>query len=277
MSRRNLTIMRTLFVVMSAITLLIIILFLLNSPENQYELIISVCSIFVTAVLGITTYYQTAEQNRIDMFEKTPYLRLVYDEFDIKKAFRTTEVNEKGGHKNDFMIRKELSLVNNKKTINVTGCNGRWVLTVKVTNAGDVTIKSIRQYFCEGDYREDNNKFFKLSDSGRFGLAVEAFANDNNQGEFLKRLENYTFENSDLKPNDEIVLDVIVSDPIGKDRGNYVTYSFAFEMDSIHGYTYTQYFVITVTFSAFVDDVKLQIVNQEIDIQQGNIRKRKLT
>ena len=75
---------------------------------------------------------------------------------------------------------------------------------------------------------------------------------------------------------------MIVSDRIGKDRGNYVTYSFAFEMDSIHGYTYTQYFVITVTFSAFVDDVKLQIVklqivNQEIDIQQGNIRKRKLT
>ncbi len=258
MTKKNISKMRNMFLIMAGISTVFISTILLNDASNWYELVISVSSIIVTAVLGITTYYQTAEQNRIDMMDKIPYLRLVYEEFDVKGLLN----NEK----KDMGLKPEVILFNNKKFINITGCNGKWILPLKVVNAGTVTIKNLKHYFCEGDYRENGNKWSRLSDSGR-----AIIANQDLKNERMDKLNSFTYENADLKPEEHCAMEIIVTDPIANDNDNLSTYSFAFEMESIYGYTYTQYFVITTYFAGFDGVVRLQIEKQDIDVRQGKL------
>lgn len=43
---------------------------------NRYEIIIATAQITITIILGIVTYFQADTQNKLDMLDKTPYLRL---------------------------------------------------------------------------------------------------------------------------------------------------------------------------------------------------------
>ena len=252
MTKKNIRKMRNMFLIMAGISAVLISTILLTNSSEWYELVISVSSIIVTAVLGITTYYQTAEQNRIDMMDKIPYLRLVYAEREIDRASAGMEL-----------------LYNNTRYLVLSSCVGRWILDLKLVNAGTVTIKKLNHYFCEGDYRENGNNWNRLSDSGR---AIAA--NQDLKNERINKLNSFTYENADLKPEEHCVMEIIVTDPIANDNDNLATYSFAFEMETIYGYTYTQYIVITIRFEPqdiSNNEIPLQLVKQDIDIRQGKL------
>ena len=74
------------------------------------------------------------------------------------------------------------------------------------------------------------------------------YNNQDLKNERINKLNSFTYENADLKPEEHCVMEIIVTDPIANDNDNLATYSFAFEMETIYGYTYTQYIVITIRF-----------------------------
>ena len=249
-----------LFLVAASAGTVFIVFWLMDSPEGTSNIVISVCSIIVTAILGIVTYKQTATQNRIDMLDKIPYVRLVYENLD--------EIKDKGTYQDVLLI------YNNKKYINLTGCAGRYIIPLKVKNAGTIAFKKITHFYFEGDFCKEQANWVELSDSGR-AIIMSDDLDNKNESEQLDFLNQFTYSNADIMPGEEIEIETIVSKPDFKSGGVF-TYSFAFEIESIYGYSYTQYIMIKTYLAGLAEDgsVKLQVVDQNVEIEYGKMKRK---
>lgn len=249
------------FFAFSAISTLLIVTYIILSPlDNKYEFILGLLSVVVTLILGVSTYYQTHEQTQIDMIDKTPYFRIVKDtEFEYHSSTADIDANIA------YQYNKFLQYGNYDNGVGA-------VVKLEFENVSDCIIKRVKKYVCADKKYSNGGKFLRYNDTELVKMCREpsckAYEYHNNF--------NLNENEFDLVSNDKFEVSVIIADGIelSSEANSMSEYDFsvALEIETVHGYKYTQYMEFSVkpvlVFTAadwvMITDYDVEIVSKGI-------------
>lgn len=273
--KENILQMRIAFFIAAVVSLLMTVIFVYDGSTETFEVVVGVTTILVTAILGISTYYQAKEQSQIDMIDKTPCLRVVFrdddlnDEEQFPLAMQKPEITMLTSNMHYVKVG---SIPKNKE-------ENYWSLELKLQNVSNCVINKIGTYFFEGDYRKERQCFEKVTHSPRLKLAYENAEKDADEHQKLMReaLLNPTKYVCSVPPTETFDLEYIVEEPIKNYEDGLARYSFAFEMESVYGYTYTQYIYMAICLAAYGKPCCLMaVVDADGEVIPGEIDKKLL-
>lgn len=127
------------------------------NTNNIVEYIISIISVAVTVILGVSTYFQTEAQLEIDYISKKPFCKII--------NFESVEDYEKKGYQSyglpSFPVKEllgiEIEISPSMRNSNLL----TYYVPIDLINEGDITILSINGYI----YDDKKSRFIKNSNS----------------------------------------------------------------------------------------------------------------
>ena len=265
MKKRGLIALRIFFFVAAAITSGFIVYIVQNDSENILESILALSSIMVTLILGVITLYQTNTQTQMDMIDKTPYFRIVKDTEFEHHIQENTNVDSEIDAKTLYMYTKFLYFGNY--------VNFGSAVTLEVENISNCIIKRVTKYVCEGKKYSCGGKFVRYKNT-----KLLEFCNSDEGKEYHNNF-NLNENEYDLVCGDKFMLSFIVGDgkfiDEAKSSGKEYDFSVAFEIETVHGYVYTQY----MEFSVKPVDIKkgadwVTITYYDVDIKSEKISQK---
>ena len=287
--KKNLINMRNIFFISAVISIIFVIFFLIVGDGNHdiFDIFIGVSTVVVTAFLGIATYYQAKEQSQIDLLDKVPYLRIKYETIDFSKIVYPT-INKEECENIKSLAKNGIKPIKMVGVIDVTekykdelnyisvgiGKNQVWPLFLVFENASDCVMKKITPYTFSGDYhnkkycfeKAQNSKFFRYSDSENSSLLAKKIIYEENKNIAVEKSESI-----------EIVF-LIKNIINNSDPERTTTCSIALEIETLHGYVYTQYCTFSTTLAAsnYYDTCYFAVYGYDIEIKPGPIDKKLL-
>lgn len=163
----------TIAILVISIISIIIITFL-----GKFEYILSIISIAITCILGVTTYKQVDTQLRLDIMDKTPFINLIMEECDDDELLN---MSKDGG-----LAYNEIKLFVNKKYMyaeSYVGSITEALLKIRLKNSSDVNIRKI-----DISYKNMASENYKKIENYRVQKAIAKLEGKGNV-EVLKNLD----------------------------------------------------------------------------------------
>ncbi|MBQ5782713.1 MAG: hypothetical protein IIV99_04925 [Oscillospiraceae bacterium] len=261
MKKSNLIHLRIFFVFSALITSAIVVGILFSSADKKLEIITGLFSVTVTLILGVITYYQTREQTQIDMIDKTPYFRIVKDtqyeqhanqkDIDINTLYRYTK----------FLQYENL------------GTDIGAVVKIEVENVSDCIIKRVKKYICADQKLSCGGKVVPYSETA----LVHRLGHPDSVGYDYRNNFNLHEKEFDLIAGDSFETAVMVDSWIDTQSAKQYDFTIAFEIETVHGYEYTQYMEFSIQ-PVPVDTAAnwITITDYDVTISQGKIPRKYL-
>lgn len=259
MKKNGLNWLKLFFVAAAMITTGIIIYIFSSSLDDKFEMVLALSSVVVTLILGVITYYQTNEQTEIDKLDKTPYFRIVKDtEYEHHATDKDIDTNTL------YQYTKFLRYSNYSDGIGA-------VVQLEFENVSNCIIKRVKKYVCANKKYSEGGTFVRYKDTQLVKMCYD------NKGAGYEFHNNFNLNERefDLIPNDKFEVSLIIADNIENTSQKEYSFSIALEIESVHGYVYTQYMDITVTpvqITAGCDWVR--ITDYDVDITPTRIKKK---
>lgn len=265
--RRIKRITKLIFIVWTVISVICVASIFVWNPSNFVEYIISIISVAVTIILGVTTYLQSEIQLEIDNISKRPFCKII--------NFESVENYEEKGYQSyglpSFPVKELLGI---EMVIRPSMENQNlltYYVPIELISEGDINILSINGYI----YDEKKCRFIKNSNSS---IVDNLYGNEMfkvNEPEAYQYVENLmsewvipTFFNVKNEGTESYSCTFKVE--LGDDFNSIVKkmqagnlrfeYVFALEIVNIAGYTYTQ--LISIKLYPFAANVNALAANE---------------
>lgn len=217
-------------------SIIIMVLLFLNSGTMEY--VLSIISITVTCILGITTYQQVDTQLSIDMIEKTPLFSCVFDGDEIIDNKRIAE---------DKLLNNDLLLFENRKFAYLEALHeskDKALFHLKLKNDSAILIKRVDIL-----YKNENNAQYSKVENYRAKQCI-----NNNPNEPLENLKhicrNYN-ASSVYSVQPGAVIDTHLCVPLNcRDFDSHIK----LEIETVHGYNYEEFIDIFATKAGFMKE-----------------------
>ncbi len=160
-----------------AILVISIISIIIISFLGKFEYILSIISIAITCILGVTTYKQVDTQLRLDIMDKTPFINLITEECDDEPL----NMSKNGG-----LAYNEIKLFVNKKYMyaeSYVESTTEALLKIRLKNSSDVNIRKI-----DISYKNMDSENYKKIENYRVQKAIAKLEGKGNV-EVLKNLD----------------------------------------------------------------------------------------
>lgn len=204
---------------------------IIRGDASTIELVVSICSVLVTLLLGVVTYVQTNTQIDIEAMAKTPYLRVLTKKSELEKEYNT------GG--TSFLFD------------NIHYLEGRqagedFFVEMTLENISDICIENVTCYIAV----KKDNKIIFVKDSGevnaytkRSNLEVAKLHEDKKK-KMAEEFEIWDKKSMDLLPINNMVgnetrkLGLKLPNEPGKNE--VIKYFVIFDICTIYGFEYTE-------------------------------------
>lgn len=286
--KKNIINLRNIFFLSAVISVSFVVFFVIITKGNHdiFDIIIGVSSIVVTAFLGIATYYQAKEQSQIDLLDKVPYLRIQYETFDFsqviypfnnQEAVDNIRATAEKGIKPEGLagVADVTNLFGDDLNYIKTGMcvNHIYPLNLRFENASDCVMKRITPYICKGDYHSKENCFEKADNAKCYRQRLHKSSSS-----LTKRIIEEENKNIAVEKGQTIEIVFALKELINLEDDRTTTCSVALEIETLHGYVYTQYcrFSTTLAASNYFDVCYFACYGYDVDIKPGPINKKLL-